>query len=149
MAEPEPKKVKRYCSFNGDWCQDYTWLSRVDEFTAKYVLCNISFTVKYDGRKAITRHRDCQKHRTSILSASLSGSMATFFTEKDSHEEDIVLSAELTMVYHGIMHHHSYLSMDCSFKLLPIICPDSKITKKIHCGRTKAEALICYLSSFN
>ena len=63
-------------------------------------------------------------HHCSILSASLSDSMATFFTVKGSHEEDIVLSAELTMVYHGIMHHYSYLSMDCSLKLLPITCPD-------------------------
>ena len=32
--------------------------------------------------------------------------------------------------------------MDCSLKLQPIICPDSKITRKIHCSRTKTEALI-------
>ena len=72
------------------------------------------------ARKAITRHRDCQKYRFSILSASLSDSMATVFTVKDSYEEYIVLSAELMMVYHGTMHHHSYLSMDCFLKPLPI-----------------------------
>ena len=40
------------------------------------------------------------------------------------------------------MHHPNYLSMDCCVKILPGVFPDSKIAKKIHCGRTKSEALI-------
>ncbi|KAI6656015.1 hypothetical protein LOD99_1749 [Oopsacas minuta] len=32
--------------------------------------------------------------------------------------------------------------MDCCMKILPGVFPDSKIAKKIHCGRTKSEALI-------
>ena len=45
------------------------------------------------------------------------------------------------------MHHHSYLSMDCCMKILPGVFPDSKIAKKIHCGRTKSEALIAKVLS--
>ena len=64
--------------------------------------------------------------------------MSRYFTEEHSIEEDLVISAELTMIYHGVMHHHSYLSMDCCMKIL-LGVPDSKIAKKIHCGRTKSE----------
>lgn len=44
--------------------------------------------------------------------------------------------------YHGVKHHHSYLSQDCSNKIQKKIYKDSSIAKQIQCGRTKAEALV-------
>ena len=53
-----------------------------------------------------------------------------FFPEEHSLEEDLILSAEQTMVYHGVMHYHNNLSMDCCMKIIPAVFPDSKIAKK-------------------
>ena len=47
------------------------------------------------------------------------------------------------------MHHHSYLSLDCGNNLNRIIFNDSKIAKKISCGRTKAAAISSNILSPN
>ena len=44
-------------------------------------------------------------------------------------------------MYHSVSHHLSYASLDCGNKLLPKICPDSEIARKISCGRTKASSI--------
>jgi hypothetical protein len=41
-----------------------------------------------------------------------------------------------------VKHHHSYNSSDCGMKLDPVIFPDSSISRKLACGRTKSEALV-------
>jgi hypothetical protein len=54
-----------------------------------------------------------------------------------------VSCAELVLTYHGVKHHHSYLSQDCGNSLLSrSVFTDYKLASKIHCGRTKAEALV-------
>lgn len=45
-------------------------------------------------------------------------------------------------IYHGLRHHHSYLSTDCGIKLNAKIYSDSKLSKQVHCGRTKSEAIV-------
>lgn len=61
--------------------------------------------------------------------------------QKHSREEDLVTAAEVTSVYHGVKHHHSYSSQDCNNKLFRTIFPDSEVAKKIACGRTKATTI--------
>ena len=53
-----------------------------------------------------------------------------------------VIAAELSKVFHAVKHHHSYNSSDCGMKLDPVIFPDSSISRKLACGRTKSEALV-------
>lgn len=50
-------------------------------------------------------------------------------------------AAEVTFVYHSIMHHHSYLSTECGMKLNKNFFHDSNLCKKVTCGRTKASAI--------
>jgi hypothetical protein len=46
--------------------------------------------------------------------------------------------AELVLTYHGVNHHHSYLSQNCGNSLLSrFVFTDSKLVSKIHCGRAK------------
>lgn len=59
----------------------------------------------------------------------------------------MISAAELAHVYHSIMHHHSYLSMDCATNLNRIIFSDSKIAAKMTCGRTKATSIACNVLS--
>ena len=40
------------------------------------------------------------------------------------------------------MHSHSYSSLDCGMKLNRKLFSDSDTAKKVHCGRTKAEAIV-------
>ncbi|CAD6244476.1 GSCOCG00013361001-RA-CDS, partial [Cotesia congregata] len=49
---------------------------------------------------------------------------------------------EVASVYHGLQHHHSYLSTDCGIKLSSKMFNDSMVSKEIRCGRTKAEAIV-------
>jgi hypothetical protein len=37
---------------------------------------------------------------------------------------------ELAQVYHGVNHHHSYLSIDCGMKINSKLYSDSRIRKK-------------------
>lgn len=53
-----------------------------------------------------------------------------------------VAKAELVQIYHGVNHHHSYLSIDCGIKLCSKLYADSSIGRKQQCGRTKAEKLV-------
>jgi hypothetical protein len=62
-----------------------------------------------------------------------------FFTSSNSLEEEQVTAAELAMTFHGIQHNYNYSSQDCGNKLFCKIFSDSKLSKKICCGRTKAE----------
>lgn len=56
-------------------------------------------------------------------------------------EEELIVAAEITKIYHIIKHNQSYNSLYCSFKLDMFIFEDSKLTGKISCGKTKCEAI--------
>lgn len=64
-----------------------------------------------------------------------------YFAVKNSSEEELIVAAEITKIYHTITHNQSYNSLDCSFKLDKFIFEDSKLAGKISCGRTKCEAI--------
>lgn len=57
-------------------------------------------------------------------------------------EELKIAKAEIVQVYHGINHHHSYLSIDCGVKIASKLFTDSNIARKQQCGRTKAEIIV-------
>lgn len=69
-------------------------------------------------------------------------SLSKYFLKPNALEEDEIKLSEVAVIYHGLKHHHSFLSMDCGSKLLSQFFPDSDICKKIRMGRTKIEALI-------
>jgi len=52
-----------------------------------------------------------------------------------------LVAAEITLVYHGIHHGHSYLSQACTVDVLKELFHDSIIGKNLSCGRTKAREI--------
>ncbi|GFU98718.1 disintegrin and metalloproteinase domain-containing protein 29 [Trichonephila clavipes] len=101
-----------------------------------------SFTVAYDGLKAVTHHAKAKKHKECESAAAMSHRMKSFFTPKGSAQREKVGIAELTEVYHSIKHHISYVAQDCSLKVLKQVISDSDIVKQMTGGRTKCTALV-------
>jgi hypothetical protein len=50
------------------------------------------------------------------------------------------------MIYRNIRHNLSYNSLDCNLKFIAKISEDSKVAKKISCGRTKSEMILVNVS---
>ncbi len=50
-------------------------------------------------------------------------------------------AAELSLVFHGVHHGHSYISQSCTTDLLKRIFNESNIAQNITCGKTKARDL--------
>ena len=143
LETPPKKKAKRYCVFRPEWKDDgLFWLTKVDDFTANCTVCRQSFSVKYEGKSAVTTHAKSSKHRNSVASQKQSKAISTFFVKKNTIEENQVVLSELVSTYHGVVHHHSYASQDCGNKLLSKLCPDSSIAAKLSCGRTKATSYV-------
>jgi len=142
-----PPKNKRtyYSAFQDEWLyqpQYSSWLTRADSFTAKCRLCLVSFTVKHDGEKAVRTHSCSKRHQTACCAARTNSLMTAFLPKKDSTSELNVAAIEVASVYHNVVHCHSYSSFDCSMKLNKKLFADSDTAKKVHCGRTKAEAIV-------
>lgn len=109
--------------------------------SASIVKGEAKISIKCDGVCALTAHMKTEKHVKSARAKDTNKSIQHFFQKKNETNYDVII-AELMWTYHGVKHHHSYLSQDCSNKLQKKIYKDSDIAAKIHCGRTKAEALI-------
>ena len=119
-----------------------SWLSKVDDFTANCTLCRQSFSVKYDGKSTVSSHAKSTKHKRTIIVQKQNKTLSAFFVKTNSKEEHLVILAELISTYHGVIHHHSFVSQDCGNKLLAKLCPDSAVASKVSCGRTKAASYV-------
>lgn len=142
-----PKKMKRICCFRDEWLNDpelKLWIApdSHDPSMVRCKTCSCSFSVKSDGLTAVRKHASGNKHKRNYQSQSMSETLSKFFSVPHSAENDMITASELALTYHGVKHQHSYLSQDCGTKLACRIFSDSKISKKISCGRTKAEALV-------
>lgn len=145
IAIPAKKKRKYFTSFQDSWTynNEYKgWLVKVDNFTAKCTICSVKFTIKHEGEKALKTHLKSKGHSTATSCIAKNKSIAAFFPKKFSDEESVVTIIEVSQVYHAVNHHHSYLSTDCAMKLNSHLYRDSALAKKVHCGRTKAEAIV-------
>ncbi|GFV20521.1 uncharacterized protein TNCV_4142821 [Trichonephila clavipes] len=144
--ETQTKKARRVCHYNVDWKLRFVWLNKCDEDNRKGYckLCKNSFTVAYDGLKAVTHHAEAKEHKECESAAAMSHRMKSFFTPKGSAQSEKVGIAELTEVYHGIKRHISYVPQDCSLKVLKQVIRDSDIVKQMTGGRTKCTALLLF-----
>ena len=68
--------------------------------------------------------------------------LSAFFGKTNSKEKHLVILTELVSTYHGVIHHHSFASQDCGYKLLAKLCLDSAIASKVSCGHTKAASYV-------
>jgi hypothetical protein len=135
------KVKKRFCFFNNLWLNDEKckeWLKKIDENTANCTLCNKNFTIKYEGFFTVKKHFETNDHISNSKTRSKQNAINNFFIKRDSNEENKVISTEVAFIYHSIRHNHSYLSMECGMKISPKLFPDSKISKKVSCARTKS-----------
>ncbi|CAH0551282.1 unnamed protein product [Brassicogethes aeneus] len=136
-----PKKIKRYCSFDKRWMGQFSWLTEVDVSRGKCKYCRSVITIKYEVVRALENHAKSANHQKCIRAAASSSSAANFFIQRHTDEELLVSATELTQVYHGVVHHFSYLAQDCTSKLNIVLYSDSKIAAKVRCGRTKATSI--------
>ncbi|XP_054834912.1 uncharacterized protein LOC129329386 [Eublepharis macularius] len=138
------KKRKYYCCFKDEWCKEEAfrgWLRKIDGMTAECILCRQGFSIKYEGRRAVTSHADSSKHKESEKQHKDMPQIQPLIPDNEVYQEDMVTAAELGQVYHSIVHHLSYASQACAYKSLSRILPDSEVARKMSCGRTKATSI--------
>lgn len=136
------KRKTYYCSFNDKWTSEYDWVRKESGFVAFCKWCNLTFTVKHDGKKALSRHAISTKHQSFASAKSKNEMMEKFFSKVNSSEQEQVAAVELANIFHSVVRHHSYNSLDCGIKLMCNCFNDCKLSTKIHCGQTKAEAVV-------
>ena len=109
-----PKKNKGYYfAFQDEWLtqQQYnSWLRKADNFTARFELCLVSFTVKHDSKKAVKTHAYSRKHQATCSAAKTNTLLTAYLPKKDNMIEFIVAGIEVASVYHSVVHCHSYNS---------------------------------------
>ena len=89
------KAAKRYCVFRSEWFKEegMSWLSKVDDFTPNYTLCRQSFSVKYDGKSAVSSHAKSTKHKKAIIVQKQNNTLSAFFVKTNSKKEHLVILA--------------------------------------------------------
>ncbi|XDV50682.1 hypothetical protein PO909_019698 [Leuciscus waleckii] len=102
----------------------------------------MSFSIGHGGEYDVKRHRLTETHKKRVQQKETSKSMDAFLRPKNDFLADKVTAAEVTSVYHTVLHATSYRAGVCGTKLAPTIYPDSDIAKRMACGRTKAEAIV-------
>ena len=85
LVQTRPKKkvklAKRYCVIHSERLKEegMSWLSKVDDFTANCTLCRQSFSVKYNGKFAVSCHAKSQKHKRNIILQIETTTLTAFF----------------------------------------------------------------------
>jgi len=146
LTPPKPaKKLKRMCRFNDSWKSTFAYINSVtgNIHRAYCALCKREFGIGHGGEGDIKVHMDSESHKSADRVAKQSGMLSRFMVSaKDMTMQDEIIAAELSMIYHSVYHSHSYRSLDCTLKLIPVVFKDSAKACKISCGRTKAEAIV-------
>jgi hypothetical protein len=136
MYESTVKKTppqKKKCKCNSEWETQFSWIVKCpseENSSARCKLCNINFTVSYDGIEAVTKHASTQKHRECARTVSSSQRLTTFFTTNGSQQSEYVTVAELAHNYHGVKHQISFLAQHCAVSVMKQVFQDSEIVKK-------------------
>lgn len=142
---PKFKKPKYETYFNERWKSNplyADWMRKIDNKFVKCVYCSSSFTIKWDGEAALTKHLNSVTHKKNALDRKKNNLITHYAPLRSTATENRKTQIELASVYHGLQHNHSYLSMDCGIKLNSKMFNDSILSKEIHCGKTKAEAIV-------
>lgn len=137
---------KRKTSFGSELKEKFPcFRSGRNNFEAECLTCGFGtfVSVANKGSADLEAHMATTKHKKAIRSSGGSSSKVTdFFVKPGSQCQDQVAAAEATMAFHSVRHHHSYNSNDCTSKLVSKIFPDSEVSRKYACARTKIEAVV-------
>ena len=86
-----PSKRRRACVYNSEWEREdkFSWVTKCpdDRTKARCKICCLSFTVAYDGAKALVQHAETQKHQRNIQAAKASKQMSSFFCQERQFRE--------------------------------------------------------------
>jgi hypothetical protein len=140
-----PKNKRRLIIVNDNWLKNEKykeWIRKVNDYTLRCVFCNIEFTIKFEGISAITKHEETGNHKKNCDVVKMNSAMSMFVRSVNNKDEEKISIAELCLTYHGLNHHHSYLSSECGIKLSQQVFSDSAICKKVHCARTKLSSIV-------
>lgn len=147
-SDTPPKKklkVKRTCSFQNNYLNDplfKDWLMKIREDTtkAKCRYCNCTFSIKSEGRSSLTKHMATQKHKTNKDTIDKNKTLE-IFSAKSSKTANESIIKEICLIYHGVIHHHSYRSQECGIKLWNHLSSCDK-NDAMRCGRTKSSSIV-------
>lgn len=128
MNELNSKRKKRKTNYHKIWEDSYKWLksSFLGDDYAECTSCNCSFKISNGGIFDVKRHESTPKHAKSVL-AKKACNIENFSMTNNTKIKQKILAAEITYVYHSVVHSHSYNSMSCSSGLFNNIFQDSKI----------------------
>ena len=141
-SESREKRRKYYCTFNDAWKSSFDWLQKKSEYEAECRDCRQTFSIKFEGIGAVNVHANSAKHQRLEKQRRQNAVLTSFFRKPNSKEDDLITAAEITATFHGVKHHLSYNSQDCTNKLASVMFSDSAIAKQIRCGRTKASSIV-------
>lgn len=141
------KKIKYGQKFKLSWLNEEQfkkWLKEgKNENYAMCQICNKEISIKSTGRLALIRHQDrnmhiklakSMKHQTTLTN------MPAF--KKCNSQQAAIKNADLHLAAFISEHNLSYNLMEHLPALLPKLCPDSEIAKKIQCSRTKCSCIV-------
>ena len=91
-------------------------------YRANCTLCKREFGIEHGGEGDIKTHMSSESHKQAERIAKQSNTLTKFMiSSKNTGLKDEVIAAEISMVYHSVNHSHSYRSLDCTLKLLPVV----------------------------
>ena len=137
--------VKRKSQFTEELRQKYSCFRKGrDDFEAECIVRGYSTFVSAanKGRLSLDMHVESVKHKKAIRGETSSAKVTDYFCKLGTQTEDDVAATEAIMTFHTVKHHQSYKSNDCTSPLMRKVFPDSEISKKYSCARTKAEAIV-------
>ena len=136
---------KRKSQFTDELKQKYPFFRKGrNDFEAECITCGFGtfVSVANKGRLSLANHVDSEKHKKAVRGEKSSAKVTDCYSKSGTQIEDNVAAAEATMAFHTVKHHQSYKSNDCTSTLIRKVFPDSNISKKYSCARTKVEAIV-------
>ncbi|KAJ8352127.1 hypothetical protein SKAU_G00236030 [Synaphobranchus kaupii] len=130
-----PVKRKRLSKYRTEWQTEHEWVSPVsgNEYKANCTVCHRVFSVAHGGLSDLKQHSAGHYHIRAVAEDAE--------WNRSVHDTpDFPRGRQIRA--DTVKHNLSYNSSDCAQKLYQKMLPDSKVAKKICCGRTKAESLV-------
>ncbi|CAF2940433.1 unnamed protein product [Rotaria sp. Silwood2] len=151
-TQQKPKsasKSKRVSVFKKQWIKDPKYARFLQECKTNphfshCSICKSDFSIANGGTCLINRHIEQIGHKCLLVleDKEKSRSMREFITPSTLLTK--LTAAELSLIYHGVHHSHSYVSQSCVVDPAKNIFDESVIGQNISCGKTKARDLSNY-----
>ena len=126
---------RRLTKFTPALNSNFPFLDKIDDYRVKCARCRSTFSVKYEGRKAIVSHMQTKKHLDTLETIITQTSLESYSVL--SEKKRILAAKEATWSYHTIKHNQSFRSMDCTSVLIRNL-----FASDFRCARTKTEAIV-------